>query len=271
MKKILAQHRSQICVWKKPSSLGLEIRQKWFRTSSVKICSRLDVFTLLDKLISPWSQTNVISFTCIKSHQNFTMVAVFYRRRLLANWSGRTFAESWQVWSLYQLIFVNFYPVKPNLYASGRHPDMNQTWHFVCSRKFKSWLAVAFLVVWFLKERYLISLAVLHFWFMSWYESFRILICPSRNAQQEILIFPLLTKSHIWFISGWRPDAYRFGLKYVCLHRNLNRIWVQRPYPLACLWKILPYHIYSKQYSASLNRSEHIPERQYSSFYQNAN
>ena len=141
MKKILAQHRSQICVWKKPSSLGLEIRQKWFRTSSVKICSRLDVFTLLDKLISPWSQTNVISFTCIKSHQNFTMVAVSYRRRLLANWSGRTFAESWQVWSLYQLIFVNFYPVKPNLYASGRHPDMNQTWLFVCSRKFKisSW------------------------------------------------------------------------------------------------------------------------------------
>ena len=110
MKKILAQHRSQIRVWKKPASLGLEIRQKWFRTSTVKICSRLDVFTLLDKLISPWSQTNVISFTCIKSHQNFTMVAVSYRRRLLANWSGRTFAESWQVWSLYQLIFVNFYP-----------------------------------------------------------------------------------------------------------------------------------------------------------------
>ena len=200
MKKILAQHRSQICVWKKPSSLGLEIRQKWFRTSSVKICSRLDVFTLLDKLISPWSQTNVISFTCIKSHQNFTMVAVFYRRRLLANWSGRTFAESWQVWSLYQLIFVNFYPVKPNLYASGRHPDMNQTWLFVCSGKFKSWLHFwVHICVKSWWKWFLLVWAALHFRFMSLYESFRIWTrWPTWNAQQEILIFRLHTKSHVY-------------------------------------------------------------------------
>ena len=35
----------------------------------------------------------------------------------------------------------------------------------------------------------------------------------SRNAQPEILIFPLHTKSHFWFISGWRPDVYRLGFK----------------------------------------------------------
>ena len=48
---------------------------------------------------------------------------------------------------------------------------------------------------------------------MSWCESFRILTgCPSRKAQQEILIFPLETKSHFWFISWRRLDAYRLGL-----------------------------------------------------------
>ena len=111
---------------------------------------------------------------------------------------------------------------------------MNQMYFFVCTGKFKSWLHfwVHICVKSWRKWIWLV-LAVLQFWFMSWYESFRILTgCPSRNAQQESLIFPLHTKSHIWFISGWRPDAYRLGLTnfdstfYYSLTKSVGNICV---------------------------------------------
>ena len=50
--------------------------------------------------------------------------------------------------------------------------------------------------------------------FMPWCEIFRILTrFPSRNALQEIWIFPEQTKSHFWFISWRRLNAYRLGFR----------------------------------------------------------
>ena len=45
---------------------------------------------------------------------------------------------------------------------------------------------------------------------MSWYESFKILTgCPSRSAQQEILIFPLHTESHFGTAAVfWRARGF---------------------------------------------------------------
>ena len=104
---------------------------------------------------------------------------------------------------------------KPNLYASVCHPDKNQTWLFVYSGKFKGWLHFwMHICVKSWRKWIWLVWAALHFWFISWYESFRIWTWwPTRNAQQEILIFPLHTKSHVWFISGWRPNAYRLSFK----------------------------------------------------------
>ena len=41
-------------------------------------------------------------------------------------------------------------------------------------------------------------------------------ICTQKYNQKcnQLLNFPLHTKSHVWFISGWRPDAYKLGLQF---------------------------------------------------------
>ena len=99
------------------------------------------------------------------------------------------------------------FTVWPNLYASRSHPYMNQTLFFECIGKFKCWLHFwlhfwVHICVKSWRKEY--DNSVLYFWFMSWYESFKILTgCPSRNSQQEISIFPLDTKSHFCYTIFW--------------------------------------------------------------------
>ena len=125
-------------------------------------------------------------------------------------------------------------------------PDMNQTQFFVCTGKFKSWLHF-WLYFWvhicvksWRKWIWLVR-SVLHLWFMSWYKSFKILTgCPSRNTQQNFLIFPLHTKSHFQFFSWQRLDAYRLGFRiysgnYFCLSKK----WSYFLLPTIAKWPLI--------------------------------
>ena len=124
--------------------------------------------------------------------------------------------------------FAGMQWLKPNLYASGRHPDMNQTWLFVCSGKIK-------IYCWAFLDGHPIMILKLSYQDMNQKcktaqtNQIHLLqdltqICSQKYNQKcnQLLNFTLHTKNHVWFISGWRPDAYRLGLKPV-LHASGNR------------------------------------------------
>ena len=103
---------------------------------------------------------------------------------------------------------------KPNLYASGRHPDMSETWLFVCSGKIK-------ISYWAFLDGHPVKILKLLYQDMNQK-------CKTAQTNQihflqdltqictrkynQLLNFPVHTKNYVLFISGWRPDAYRLGL-----------------------------------------------------------
>ena len=110
--------------------------------------------------------------------------------------------------------------LKPNLYASGRHPDMNQTLLFVCSRKIK-------ISCWAFLDGHPVKILKLSYQDMTQKcktaqtNQINFLqdlsqICTQKCNQKcnQLSNFPLHTKNYVWFISGWRPDAYRLGFTF---------------------------------------------------------
>ena len=108
--------------------------------------------------------------------------------------------------------------VKPNLYASGRHPDVNKTWLFVCSGKIK-------IYCWAFLDGHPVKILKLSYQDMNkkcktaqtnqiHFLQDLTQICTQKCNQKcnQLLNFPVHTKNYVWFISGWLLDAYRLGL-----------------------------------------------------------
>ena len=109
--------------------------------------------------------------------------------------------------------------LKPNLYTSGCHPDMIQTWLFACSRKIK-------ISCWAFLDGHPVKIMKLshhdmnqkcktdqtnHIYFLQDLTQ----MCTQKYNQKcsQLLNFSLQTKSRFWFISLRCLDAYSLGLR----------------------------------------------------------
>ena len=120
---------------------------------------------------------------------------------------------------------------------------MNQTWLFVCSGKIKisCWAFLVGHLVQILKLSYqdmnqkckAAQTNQIHF--LQDLTQIRTQKCNQKCNQ--LLNFPLHTKSHVWFISGWRPDAYRLGYRHSALARGPKKALNQN-FVRWYIWKI---------------------------------